>query len=131
MDLRLCEGEHQILHDWAWLRGVLFRKKWPADQWENVEELSVVAPVTCKIAGMQMWFGTRLLTYFPMGGDYVAKQGELIVVQQGGIVCHDGTATCAYLELAATLTGMDQSQEFELLRRRLMGAVNEGRLWLK
>ena len=136
VDLHLCEGADRPVHAWGRAEGVVFRHDIAADQWANVEELGFRAPVTCRIRGMQIFYGQRLLTYFPLGspvdsGGYLATSGDLISVEPGGIVCHAGTATAAYMELASTLSAIDQSQEFEVLRRQLMGAVEEGRLWLR
>ena len=131
VDLHLCESADQPVHAWGRMSNVRFQKNVAADQWENVETVEVVAPVTCTVKGMQMWFGNRLLCYFPLGTGHVAHTGETIAIEPGGIISHAGTATCAYLELAATLSAIDQSQEFETLRRQLMGAVEEGKLWLR
>lgn len=129
VDLTLCESDGvPHLQEWALAFGVTFVKDWAADQWTNKEPVIFVPPAVLTVRGMEIWIGCRRLGYVPLSEDYVTGVNKPMEIEAGAFLMRE--ANNAILELASTLQAIDESVGFEELRRRLMGAVESGQLWL-
>lgn len=129
MDVRLCESEHVPHHDWGAIIGVVFQYDAAPDQWKNRDELHFTSPASVKVGGMEFWIGCKQLAFIALSDDITIACATTLTLQAGSIILREGNT--AFMSLAATLSAIEDSQEFELLRRQLMGAVEGGSLWLQ
>lgn len=129
VDLRVCESEHVPHHDWAAAQGAVFVYDPAPDQWANRDELNFLAPACVTIGGMEFWIGCKKLAYIGLEQSLIVSESKYFTIQPEAIVLREHTTP--FMSLAATLNAIEESQDFEKLRRELMGAVERGKLWLE